>query len=107
MPSFKLTNTSNAIVECYDMDLPLIDSELRIGEGYKNAQGYNRYVSDKQEANITEYFTNLVHQTIIPLLYTHKIFICDYPLTMKTMIEKTNVGVTMFKDEIGWSQPST
>ena len=106
MPSFKLTNTSNAIVECYDMDLPILtDPELRINEGYKNEQGYNRYVSDKQEANITEYFTNLVHQTIIPLLYTHKIFIADYPLRMKTMIEKTSVGVIMFKDEIGWTQP--
>jgi hypothetical protein len=105
MPSFKLANTSNAIVECYDMDMPILtDPNLRINEGYKNEQGYNRYVSDQQEPNVTQYFTDLVHKTVIPMLYMNEVFKQDYPITMKTMIEKTNVGVIMFKDEIGWSQ---
>ena len=106
MPSFKLANTMNAIVEVHDMDTPILkDPMLRIGEGYTNEEGYNRYISDRREPNIDKYFTDLVHVNILPLLYTHLIFTCDYPLTMKTMIEKTEVGVIMFKDEIGWSQP--
>jgi len=37
MPSFKLANTMNAIVEVHDMDTPILkDPMLRIGEGYRN-----------------------------------------------------------------------
>ena len=108
MASFNLVpNQYNPIVECFDLELPQeTNPKFTINEGYTTSDNYKRYTGRPYGRATAQgdYFTNIMHNNIMPLLVSHPHFRWSWPISLQTLIETTQIKVTLFKDEIGWWQ---
>lgn len=103
----------NPIVECFDLDLPVLenlDNKFEEDIGYRTEDGFKRYTvrnsstSPLLSVDQHNYFKSLFYDRVLHLLFTHENYRMTYPISYRTFVDCTDLNVTMFKDEVGWSQ---
>jgi len=97
-------NLPNPIVECHNLNLPIQENiNFKHNSGYDTPDNYKRFVANVDE-NVLIYFTSLVYDKILPLIFMHERFVWSWPITMETFKQQTDITVSLIKDEIGWQQ---
>jgi hypothetical protein len=100
-------NITNPVVECHNLNLPIpTNPNFNRNGGYDANDGYHRFVGNPYlpEDDVSLYFKNMFYQSIVPLFFQHERFEWTWPIKMETLINNTDVNVTLIKDEIGFSQ---
>jgi hypothetical protein len=108
MEKFKLApHIDNPVVECQQLNLPIEKNiDLQIVDGYTTPDGKHRYLHSGGISDATvKYFRDIFYYKVTPLLFSHPNFFNTWPIVPRTVLEKTDITITVFKDEIGWYQP--
>jgi len=108
METFTLVpNIPNPVVECHNLNLPTPpDGPWVADSGYTTSTGHQRYVRPDIGPldPLSLHFTDMMRNTVMPLLHSHKRFNWSWPISLQTLIKHTAVKVSLIKDEIGWYQ---
>lgn len=108
METIKLVpNLEHPVVECHDLVLEMpTNGDLTIKSGYTTAEGNTRALGKYADIsdNIKSYFDHLIYYKIIPLIFGHPNFFRTWPVLPKTVLDNTQVTISVFKDDIGWYQ---
>ena len=107
METLKLVEgISHPIVECHDLECIIPDDvNFTIAESYTTSEGKHRHLySVGLNGKLSTYFHGLIYQKIVPLLFADKTFFHTWPVTPKTIFKNTDLNLSIFKDDIGWSQ---
>lgn len=108
METFTLVpDIPNPVVECHNLNLPIpADIEFRHNPGYDTTDGYKRYVGDAigPDDDKTLYFTDMMRNNVMPLLHSHERFNWSWPISLQTLLDNTNIKVSIVKDEVGFHQ---
>lgn len=108
METFTLVpDAPNPIVECHNLNLPIPNGiEFKHAPGYDTSDGFRRFLGPAIGPDDTEttYFTDMMRNTVLPLLHSHERFNWSWPIKLQTLLDHTDIKVSVIKDEVGFSQ---